>query len=160
MKYKLAYFASAIIALAIVFVGRNNVVRFFVGEPAHKVGLPVVKSEFSKFKIYDGDRWTEQPISFDKVSIDGVKGYLHSSASSSEIVDYYRSSARALGWSEVGVRKRRGGDRSIKFCKNGVSFVVEVLGGGSGQAGIDYYFALTWTDDTGLDSYCPPSGKI
>lgn len=159
MKYKLAYLVSAIIALAIVFIGRNNVVRFFVGEPSHKVSLPVVQSEFSKFKIYDGDRWTEQPISFDKVSIDGVKGYLRSNASSSEIIDYYKSSARALGWSEADVEKRRDGDRSIEFCKNGVSFVIEVLGG-SGRAGIDYYLALTWTDDAGLDSYCPPSGKI
>ena len=143
----------------IVVVGKNEFVKFVVGEPEHKVSLSVVRSEFSKLKIYDDDQWTEKPIFFDKVSIDGMKGYLHSQAGASEIVDYYRSSARAIGWSEVDVRQGASGGRSIKFCKGGVSFVVDVLKNDPGQTGSDYYFALTWTDDRGLDSYCPPSDK-
>lgn len=40
----------------VVVVGKNEFVRFIVGEPEYKVYLAVVRSEFSKFKIYDDDQ--------------------------------------------------------------------------------------------------------
>ena len=151
-KHKLLYVASAILSISILLIGRERVVRFFVGIPTQKVGLAVIKNEFERIKIHDDDRWIESPSAFDKNSIDGVSGNLRSNAAPAEIISYYRSVARGLGWIEVDSRK--GGDgQSVKFCKNGVSLFVDASNNGSTTS---YYLGAVWTEYSALESYCPP----
>lgn len=150
-KYKSIYVASAILSIAIFLIGREDVVRFFAGVPAHKVGLTEIRGEFEKIKIHDGDRWVESPTAFDKNSIDGISGNLRSRSMPKEIVDYYRKSGRDLGWVEVNSKKGKNG-QSIKFCKNGVSLFVDASRDG---AATSYYIGAVWTEYSALESYCP-----
>ena len=150
-KYKLIYVASAVLSAAIFLIGRENVVRFSAGSPAHKVGLTEIRDEFAKIRIHDEDRWIESPVAFDKNSIDGISGNLRSSSTPGEIVAYYRKSVRDLGWVEVGSKKGENG-QSIKFCKNGVSLFVDASTDG---ASTNYYIGAVWTEYSALESYCP-----
>lgn len=152
MKRKkwILYLASVLLSVLLFVIGRENITRFIEGAPAQKVSVSELQAYLKEVKIHDGDRWVDGPTSFDKNSLVVLKGYLHSALSPSEIVQFYKESIPSQGWTESEIVPS-GNDEGAKFCRNGVSLIVE---SGDEDRG-NYYFRLAWATNEKSDSYCP-----
>lgn len=150
-KQRALYVFSALLSLVLVLVGKDRIAEFFSGSSKEKVPVPVLLKEFSAIRIHGGDAWAGTPETFDKGVITGATASLSSSASSREVLSYYLQTLPSLGWrlsnSDLDTRRQR-----LKFCKAGVSLVVDAS---SDSEGTKYYLGLVWTTYRHSPAYCP-----
>lgn len=149
-KQKMFYLASALLSILLFVIGRDNITRFIEGVPDNKVDVFKLQAYLKEVRIHDGDRWVDGPTSFDKNSLVVLRGYFHSSLSASEIIMFYKRSVPSQGWVESKMVPS-GNDKGAKFCRDGVSLIVE---SGDEDRGV-YYLSIAWTTNENSDSYCP-----
>lgn len=151
-KQKALYVFSALFSLVVLLVGRERITELISGSSKEKVQVSSLLKEFSAIPIHSGDARSESPKSFDKGVITGVTADLYSSASSKEVLSYYLQTLPPLGWtlsSNASDTERP----KLKFCKAGVSLIVDVS---VGDAGTKYYLGLVWTKFRQSPAYCAP----
>ena len=149
-KQRFIYVASALLSIILFLVGTDRITRFVEGVPAQKVGVSGLQENLKGITIHEGDRWVDGPTSFDKNSLVVLRGYLHSQLNPSQTIEFYRKSTPRSGWEEADIEASVG-YKALKFCRGGVSLIIESRDEDRG----DYYFRLAWTSDKTSDSYCP-----
>lgn len=145
------YAFSAILALGILGLGRDEVTSLFAGNETNKVGLPELRSELQRIALNKGDHWREDPVEYDKGVITGVTGHLLSSQRPDAVLSYYSVLLPTIGWAKARDEVMADG-RHLMYCKQGISLTIDTSKGGMGT---DYYFGLVWTTYASSDAYCP-----
>lgn len=144
------YAFSGLLSLVLVLVGRDRIAEFFSGSSKEKVPVSVLLKEFTAIRLHGGDAWSGNPETFDKGVITGATANLSSSAPSSEVLSYYLQALPPLGW-RLASKDLGAGRQKLKFCKAGVSLIVDVS---SDTEGTNYYLGLVWTTFRHSPAYC------
>ncbi len=151
-KQKAFYVFSALFTLTLLLIGRDRITEMISGSNKEKVQVSILMKEFSAIPIRIGDGRPGAPETFDKGVITGVTAHLSSSASPKEVLSYYLQTLPPLGWepsrNEVGAEGKK-----LKFCKAGVSLIVDAS---ADHTGTKYYLGLVWTTFHHSSAYCEP----
>lgn len=150
------YVLSAFFSLFLIFLGRERITDIVDSPGTEKIQASVLLTELRQLPLPDGHVWLNRPQTFDKGTITGATAHLQGTSSPEDVLAYYARILPTMGWSLANTEQGANGGE-IKFCKKGMSLIVEASPEG---VGTEYYVGVVWTKFRKSQAYCASKGPV
>jgi len=148
---KIIYLILTLIALGLMLAGPERITSIFTAQDATKIPVSTLLVELKHLSLPETHTVVTQPSSFDKIVATGVSVRVQAASSMAKTIAELEQSLSRQGWGTPSRREVALGEQ-LKFCKNGMSLVIEPV---SQDAPTRYYMGLGWTKFTRSPSFCP-----
>ncbi|WP_153066717.1 hypothetical protein [Xanthomonas arboricola] len=117
-----------------------------MGDIDEKVSVSSLARQFEKFPLEKNSRLISKE-GLDKGPITSFSAHVASNSINRDVLNYYEEKSLEMGW-----QRALKNDKELKFCKSGISLIVQMM---PSESGSKYYFGLTWVLYKNHPAFCP-----